>query len=340
VFLISAILVGLIAEPTTIVFGGDIMLNAVPVQNRPLLDLKPIFQGANLSIANLEIPLTTSRTPTTRKSPEEIKRRHQFILKADPGHAAHLAGVGLDMVSLGNNHTMDYGPGGLKEMTELLRRKRIAYAGAGATRSAALEPAVVTTSRGKRVALISALAFVTDGAMYKCWPATATEPGIATLSYGGVIGDKAREHMRGLIATARAQADLVIVGVHWGTERQTVPNPYQVQLGRALVDEGADIVWGHHAHVLQGAEIYRGKPILYSMGNLISPLPGETGLVRLSYVVGQKTGFHFMPATISGGKVKLVGTKNEAAHTQRFRNLCALIQQKYPHKGSAAPTIP
>ena len=93
----------------------------------------------------------------------------------------------------------------------------------------------------------------------------------------GTLDGKATERIGELVASGTKGGAFLAVALHWGNEKETLPTPYQVALGRAFVDAGADLVLGHHPHVLQGAEIYRGKPIFHSLGNLVSPRPGVSG---------------------------------------------------------------
>jgi poly-gamma-glutamate capsule biosynthesis protein CapA/YwtB (metallophosphatase superfamily) len=105
-----------------------------------------------------------------------------------------------------------------------------------------------------------------------------------------------------------------------------------VLLGRALVDAGADVVWGNHPHVLQGAEIYNGKPILYSCGNMISPLPGSTALFRLTFEEKKLQSIEVLPASISGGRVALLSAKQVSPAVAQFQSLCRLVSSKYPSR--------
>lgn len=319
----------------TLIFGGDVMLNGIAPSAKTFAGIAADVRGADLAFANVEIPWTSSRTGTVRKTKEELKRRDQFILKADPRHAPFFAGTGFDFASLANNHAMDYGPQGMDETISLLEGQKIAYAGAGANLRDAMRPAIRVLPDGTRVGMVSAMAFMTAGALWKITPATETAPGVNTFSFGGTIGKAARLQLTDYLGKARKECDLLVVAVHWGTERKTLPNPYQVTLGRALVDAGADIVWGHHPHVLQGAELYRGKPILYSMGNLISALPGETGLLKMEGR-GKKRTFTFLPARISGGKVSRLPVAQTPAAQKRFSALCEALVKKFPHKKSRA----
>jgi poly-gamma-glutamate synthesis protein (capsule biosynthesis protein) len=270
--------------------------------------------------------------PTKSKSADELRRKAQWVLKADPGHAAHLADTGIDIVALGNNHAMDYGVSGLDQMKKELNRRSLLHTGAG-DRDSAYRAAVYTSKRA-RVGMVSALAFMTRQAQAKCSPASSTEAGVATLSFGGVIGSSARSELARWVANERRKCDLLVVGVHWGIEKQTLPTPYQVALGRALVDAGADVVWGHHPHVLQGAELYRGKPIFYSLGNLISPLGGPTSLVRLTYQNGKFSNAEWHPARIQLGRTVLASGNDRFEAFNAISKLCRELAKRYPNKQS------
>lgn len=309
------------------------MLNGVRPSDKVFAGITAEVRRADLAFANVEIPWTTSRKGTVRKTKEELKRRDQFILKADPQHAPFFAKAGFDMAALANNHAMDYGWEGLEQTMGLLDGQRIGYSGGGANLRDAMRPAIRVLPDGTRVGLVSAMAFMTAGALWKITPATEKTPGVSTLSFGGTIGKEAEQWLSNYVQDARKGCDLLVVAVHWGTERKSLPNPYQVSLGRALVDAGADIVWGHHPHVLQGAELYRGKPILYSMGNLISALPGDTGLIQMTGK-GRSRTFSFIPARISGGTVSRLSTKQVPAAQKRFSVLCQALVKRFPHKKS------
>lgn len=321
-------------KPTIrVVLAGDAMLTGIPPGPHVFKGVANVFRAADATAANLEGPLTDCGTPYGRKTAAELKRRDQFVLKASPAHAAELAAAGIGLVSLANNHTMDYGPAGLTQEEEALQRAGIRFAGAGRNADAAIAPVVVCARNGRRIGLLSALAFVTTKALRKCGPATATEPGISVLNLRGRIDAEARRKIASWVGAAKRHCDFLIVALHWGVERKTLPNPYQVALGRAFAEAGADVVWGNHPHVLQGAEIYRGVPILYSMGNLVSALPAQGGLVA----VDSRGGFSFMPTAVRSGKVlRLTGPAAKAARA-RFRTLCEALQRRYPSRWSRIP---
>ena len=303
------------------------MLNGISAKNEPLAALESTFSSADIAYANLEIPLTSATTRTPRKTLAEVRARNQYILKADPAHIKALKNCGFTWVSLGNNHAMDYGKAGLTQMTSLLDENGIKHTGAGMNRADAEHLAIRVIKVGSnrmRVGMLSFLAFQTAGGRSKCTPATEGSPGVAEIALN-------KDDIESIVHNNKAKCDFLSIALHWGIERQKVPTPYQVSLGRAFIDAGADLVIGSHPHVLQGAEIYRGKPILYSMGNLVSVLPSSTGLIRLTFTGKHLQNLRFIPCSISSGRVYLV---NKGAD---FASLCRALKAKYPSNDSELP---
>ena len=294
---------GLVAT-YTLVLGGDVMLNGIKFGTGPLSGVAPSFRAADFALVNLEIPLTDSKTPTKAKTAADLKARNQYILKADPRHIASLRNAGIDMVSLANNHAMDYGSRGLAQMRGLLAKTGIRNAGAGPDGTVAAALAVAENKDGFRVGLLSALAFMNRGGLQKCTPA-GPKPGVHVLSFGGKVDDAARAKLKSWIGAARLRCDYLVVALHWGIEKQPRPTAYQIALAHAAADAGADLVWGHHPHVLQPTETYKGVPILYSTGNLVSPRPGTTALYRLQIGQHKSSGLVVLPVTIKNGKAVL-----------------------------------
>lgn len=301
------------------------MLNGISPASAPLFEVSPIFTGADVSYANLEIPLTSASTPTKRKSAAEIRARSQYILKANPAHIAALQQCGFKWVSLGNNHAMDYSLDGLRETTGLLQRAGIKYTGAGESATQASALAVHTLQKNGspfRVGLLSFLAFQTPGGRYKCTPA-GEGPGVATIELD-------KEQISRIVGDAKRKCDFLSVALHWGIEKKTVPSAYQVSLGRAWIDAGADLVIGSHPHVLQGAEVYKKKLIFYSLGNLVSPRPGATAVIVLDYLQDTAVGINVYSCYITGGKVSVRGIV-------KMKELSAVVQKYYPSADSAMP---
>lgn len=239
------------AAPLRVIAVGDIMLDgtARPVlaengYDYPFAQVKRFFAGAQVVFGNLEGPLTDRGTPERDKT---------YIFRSPPDKvSAALQRTGFTVVSLANNHTLDYGADGLAQTTEVLDRVGIAHAGAGANLAAARRPAILEAG-GKRIAVL-AYSLTLPETFY----AGRNRPGTA-------FGHEAQ--VRADVTAARRQADIVLVSFHWGQEGKTTPLDYQVALGRAAIDAGAAAVIGHHPHILQGVERYKDGVILYSLGN-------------------------------------------------------------------------
>ena len=240
------------AEEVSLVAVGDIYLGsrAEPALKKygvhyPFDNVRALLTSADIAVGNLESPLTERSKPFMRK---------KFILKASPGVAQGLKDAGFDVLTLANNHIMDYGAGGLSDTTSVLREYGILYAGAGDDVYSARKPATIE-ARGVRVSFLA----YSNTFPSRFW-ANEERPGAA---YG------LEEHVRADVEAARREADIVVVSFHWGGERMRTPKPYQRALGRIAIDSGAQLVIGHHPHVVQSVEEYGGGVILYSLGNFV-----------------------------------------------------------------------
>ncbi|MBS1150330.1 MAG: capA3 [Myxococcaceae bacterium] len=232
----------------------------------------PLAEKADLFVVNLECPFTDQG--------EKIPKNFNF--RARPELVASLQSGSVDVVSLANNHLLDYGPGGLTDTQATLDGAKIVHFGAGATLAAARAPAIVTV-KGVKIAFLGYFFLGDRNIEPKEVIATDSTPGVAghhsdlaTLR-GWVIAD---------VKAARARADVVIPFFHWGREGRTAPEPYQIELAHAAIDTGAAAVIGSHPHVLQGIELYQGRPILYSLGNFVfggnwDPKDKRTAMVRM-----------------------------------------------------------
>ncbi len=203
----------------------------------------PLLREGDLTIANLEGPLTSRGRPEVEK---------QFTFRVEPESAGAMRRAGIDAVTLANNHLMDQGRVGLEETLAALRGAGIAAAGAGRTEAEARRPARLVR-RGVRIALLS----FSNTFPEEFW-ARGDSPGTAYGDPAAVEAD---------VRAARRAADLVIVAFHWGSELAPLPKAYQVSLAHLAVDAGADLVLGTHPHTLQGIERYRGALVFYSLGN-------------------------------------------------------------------------
>jgi len=195
-----------------------------------------------------------------------------YYFRAAPGFAVPaLRAAGASAASLANNHTLDFGVQALRDTRAHLADAGVAAVGAGRDRAEAFEPAV-RDAGGLTVATVA----FTDR-----WPAYAAGESSPGTAYTPL--DRAVPSTRRLVGDAvdrarQADPDLVVASLHWGPNWETEPDPTQEALARWLVDRGVDVVHGHSAHVLQGVEVYRGRPILYDAGDFVDDYVHKEGL--------------------------------------------------------------
>jgi poly-gamma-glutamate synthesis protein (capsule biosynthesis protein) len=173
---------------------------------------------------------------------------------ADPRYIDGLAAAGIDYLSLANNHIRDAGGAGLLQTIKNVKKRGIAVSGAGKNLAAARAPAILEAG-GTKVAILG------YDAIAGGYHATATRVGSAGLSAKAVKKD--------VVAARKAGADVVIVYPHWGTEYDPTPFANQKKLAEMIIDSGADMVIGNHAHWAGAMEVYKGKPIWYALGNFV-----------------------------------------------------------------------
>lgn len=256
------------AEPVSLVFVGDIMLDDGPGKlvaggGDPLESFAATLQDADFAIGNLECPVASIGEPIANKI---------FTFRADPAVLRVLRGrfAGL---SVANNHSGDYGKDAFVETLGRLEAAGLPYFGGGRNLAEAHKP-LWLEKNGLRIALLAYNEFKP-----RSFEAGADWPGIAWSEDMDVVAD--------IRAARGAGADLVIPLMHWGWEHERQPSERQRQLARLMIDAGADAVIGSHPHVTQGADHYRGRPIVYSLGNFVfdgfeSPAARQGWVLRLT----------------------------------------------------------
>jgi poly-gamma-glutamate capsule biosynthesis protein CapA/YwtB (metallophosphatase superfamily) len=244
-------------------------------------EVAPFLRQADLAFVNLESPLST-RGEQDQDKEVTFRGRRALI--------AGLSAAGIDAVSVANNHALDYGPTALKDTLAGLDRAGIAHAGAGADLTAARAPGVVKTPGGS----VAVLAY------------TLIEPAgfLAGKDSAGVNPGRENEpRLLRDITRAKTTADWVVVSFHWGTEYQGRADEDQRRLAHRAIDAGADLVLGHHPHVLQGFELYRNRLIAYSLGDLVfdhySRATGETVILRATLSPTGPPSFTLVPVYLS-----------------------------------------
>jgi poly-gamma-glutamate capsule biosynthesis protein CapA/YwtB (metallophosphatase superfamily) len=205
----------------------------------------PVFKNDDLVIANLESPLVRDGVHISGKC----------SLHGDPGWANVLKESGISILSLANNHMMDYGKVGLLSTFKSLELAGLSYVGAGRDLKEACKPSFIEVA-GKRVAFLGRTSVIVTSPSY----AETKKPGVAFLDI---------EETKEKIKTCKKQSDIVILMMHWGLEEYSYPSPKQRVLARELIDAGVDVILGSHPHVLQGVEFIKNGIVAYSLGNFL-----------------------------------------------------------------------
>lgn len=280
-------------ERIQMVFAGDILLsdhvlNAYERSGGLSGVLDPGFQSvireSDIFMANQEFPFSNRGTAAEDK---------QFTFRLPPEKVTIFQELGLDLVTLANNHALDFGTDALLDTCDTLDQAGIYHVGAGRKLEEACEP-VIITEKGKKIGFLGASRVIPVGS----WNASASKPGMLTTYDPSLLLEQ--------IGRLRESCDYVVVYVHWGIEKKDRPEEYQRSLGRQYIDAGADLVIGSHPHVLQGIEYYKGKPIVYSLGNFIfgSSIP-KTALLAAEWD-GEKTELSLIPGTSSAGYTRML----------------------------------
>lgn len=285
----------------TICFAGDINLDENWYTTRFLneqpggiydcisQELVEVMRAADIMCLNNEFTYSTGGAPLPGKA---------YTFRADPARVEVLGQLGVDAVTLANNHVYDYGEEALLDTFTVLEEAEVPYFGAGRTLEEAMKPLYLEVE-GKTVALVAA----SRAEKNKMTPqATDTQPGILRCYDTELFLQAIRE--------GKANADFCIAFVHWGTEYSYELEQVQLDTGRDYLDAGADAVIGAHSHCLQGMEYYDGKPIIYSLGNYwFNEKTLDTMLLQLRFS-GDDTGTQLevqvVPAVQSGCRTTFV----------------------------------
>lgn len=239
---------------------GDVMLGRLvneALKERPPEypwgNTLPLLRGADFRLCNLECAISDDGQPWSA-SPKE------FHYRSDAKNVAVLLAAKVDAVSLANNHALDFGYDALLDMLEILDKAGIAHAGAGRTLKDA-ERAAALEILGTKIGIIA----FTDNE--PGWEATSDRPG--TFYVPVDLEDKRAKRFLELVKETKKRSDLLVVSAHWGPNWGYEPVPRHVPFAHAVVDAGADVVFGHSAHVFRAVEIYRSHPVVYSAGDFI-----------------------------------------------------------------------
>ena len=239
------------SREVAIVFVGDIMVAERPGEliaqgTDPFQPFQSLLDTHDLRIGNLECVVANGGSALAKP----------FTFRADPQVLPALKRH-FDAVSLANNHSGDFGKAAFAEQLGLMQQAGLPWFGGGHTLEEAHRPLILERN-GLRIALLGYVEFKP-----RAFEADATRPGVA---WSG----EDEQVIEDIIAARRVQhADIVIPFMHWGWEEEAQPSQRLREFARRMIDAGADMVVGDHPHVTQGADVYKGKPIIYSLGNFL-----------------------------------------------------------------------
>ena len=280
-----------------ILLGGDLVLDAEDPDHW-LAGIAPAVRAADIAIGHLEVPHTRRGTELAGDVPAP---------PAAPEHLDALARAGFTAVTLAGNHIADAGPAGIEDTIARLDALGIAHAGAGPTLAAASAPAILEC-RGRRVALLSYNCVGPEAAWARpdragcnyLRIATADGAPAAPMAAFTEVTEEALWRLTDDIVAVRGAADTVIVALHKGiVHTPAVLAPYEQALATAALAAGADVVVGHHAHILRGIEVHRGRPVFHGLGNACVVTraldPGQGHPARAAWAERRRRLFGFDP---------------------------------------------
>lgn len=279
-------------ENTTIIFAGDVLIaeameqyyDTEGVERLVSEELLAEMKNADICMVNNEFQFSTRGTPMEDK---------QFTFRTDPKYVQVMLDMGVDIVSLANNHSLDFGTEALQDTFAALDDAGILYAGAGDTKERAEELQIIEVN-GLKIGFLAATRVIPVSQ----WNVEFRQPGLFT-AY-----DDAR--LVECVEAAKKECDFLTVYIHWGIEREAHPQYYQTATAKNCFDAGADLVIGAHPHVLQGIEFMDGKPVFYSLGNYIfAQTIARTALVKVEVQPDGEATYSLIPAYAEDGQTKM-----------------------------------
>lgn len=301
-----------------IAFLGDVMLGRLV--NEILKKEKPeyiwgntleILKKADLKICNLECVISDKGQPWSL-TPKV------FHFRSDAKNVKVLKVANINLVSLANNHSLDFGYEALLEMLEILKKNKILYSGAGLNLKEASQPAVFYL-KGKKIGFIA----FTDNE--PAWSAEEDKPGIfyVELRKNGENIDYLFE----LIKKTKKVVDFLIVSAHWGPNWGYEPLKEHIYFAHKFIDYGADFIFGHSPHIFRGIEIYKNKFILYSAGDFVDDYAvdeverNDESFIFIYNKISSKEYLELYPTIIENFQAKLAREEKEII-IEKMRLLC------------------
>jgi poly-gamma-glutamate synthesis protein (capsule biosynthesis protein) len=310
----------------TLAFAGDVHFagRVAKLLKDPATAFGPVtsvLKSANFTAVNLETAVTSRGQPQPKT----------YHFHTTPAAFTALRDAGVDVVTMANNHVLDYGQTGLADTLGAAKAARFPYVGAGINAAAAWAP-YVTTINGTKIAIVG-VSQVTE--LASSWVATAHRPGEANaINLGRTLA---------AVRAAKRLARVVIVFMHWGTEGTACPDPNQLSLAPKLAAAGASIIVGAHAHRLQGSGWLGHTFVAYGMGNFLwweNSFSRATGVLKLTLHAHAPLTARFIPAVVSRTGQPIVDHGAAARRAlARYASLrtCAGLSAR-PSRGAITPT--
>ena len=305
----------------TLTFGGDTALDTFYGElgngalvwggiEYPFRDVKPIFENSDYTIINLETAVGTEG---------ESEKRYGFGFLTPPEALESFTWAGIDMMNLANNHTRDFGVEGVELTLSHLKEYGLEYVGAGMNLDESRECKIVEKN-GIKVGFLAFNLFVSS----EGWLAEDDKAGQSAWT-----ADMYSEYLAD-IKKYDSEVDFLVVSAHWGVEETYELTSSQQSMARLFADNGADLVIGHHPHVVQGIEYYNGVPIFYSVGNLLfykleDMLDGISGVFEVTFHKNGVIDARIYPVFIGSCRVQLLTEDDEKYnHVLSALGMCSL----------------
>ena len=303
----------------TITFAGDILMDPGYSAGDALTkrgaegsfdeEALSIMRDADLFVVNNEFAFTSRGTAVSK----------QYNFRTDPKNAQILKDMGADLVTLGNNHTYDYGEEGLLDTLDTLKAAGVTYIGAGKDLEEASAPAVYTIG-GFRISLVNA-----ESILFNSNPPAQC----ALEGKPGTFDCYRPEMLFEAVRKAKAESDYCIAVLHWGSEGKSTPNEKQLTLSRGAAEAGADLIIGGHPHVLQTIGRVGAVPVVYSLGNyLFHSGTYDTGVIQAVFRPSEKRleSLRFVPMQCRNMKVFTLSGSEKERLLKYMRSLSPEVQ--------------
>lgn len=295
---------------TTILFAGDVLFanafqagyDANGVAGVISDELLAEIQAADIFMVNNEFPFSEQGEPMPDK---------QYTFRCSPSYVKALTEMGVDVVSLANNHVLDYGKAALSDTFSTLDQAGILYGGAGETTERA-EQVQIMEVNGRKYGFLAVSRVVPTGD----WKVENSAPGVFSCY------DDTR--LVELVEQAAEECDFLAVYPHWGVEYAAYPEDYQTKIAENCLAAGADIVVGSHTHCLQGAAYLGDKPVFYSLGNFVfGQTIDRSALLKVTVTERGEINWQYLPVYAEGGVTHL-------AKDAKAKEICNYLAQISP----------